>query len=66
MPPRPTVHGAVTVVPMTVPSPRAAVRRDVSVAAGPRRAFAALVGLTVLFVFLQSLTAGEFISDGLS
>lgn len=66
MPPRPTVHGGVTVCPMTVPSTRTAGRRDATVAAGPRRAFAILVGLTVLFVFLQSLTAGEFISDGLS
>ena len=41
-------------------------RSTTSEQSGPRRLFAALVALTVLFVFLQSLTAGEFISDGLS
>jgi hypothetical protein len=30
-----------------------------------RRPYAIFVGLTVLFIFLQSLTAGEFIADGL-
>ena len=34
--------------------------------ASVRKKFAILVGLAVLFVFLQSLTAGEFIADGLS
>jgi hypothetical protein len=29
-------------------------------------AFSVSVGLAVLFIFLQSLTAGEFITDGLS
>ena len=30
-----------------------------------RRAFAIAIGVTVLFIFLQSLTAGTFIEDGL-
>lgn len=50
---------------MTVPTARPTTRTASTLPAGPRRAFAILVGLTVLFVFLQSLTAGEFISDGL-
>ena len=33
--------------------------------AAPRRAYSIFVGLTVLFIFLQSLTAGEFITDGM-
>jgi heme A synthase len=65
MPLRTSTRRGVSVAVMTVPSSRTADRRDTAVAAGPRRAFAILVGLTVLFVFLQSLTAGEFISDGL-
>lgn len=31
--------------------------------AGKRRAFAILVGVTTLFIFLQSFTSAEFISD---
>jgi amino acid permease len=31
-----------------------------------RRLFSVSVGLTVFFIFVQSLTAGEFITDGLS
>ncbi|WP_139195130.1 hypothetical protein [Curtobacterium sp. MCBA15_001] len=50
---------------MTAPTARPTTRTASPLPAGPRRAFAILVGLTVLFVFLQSLTAGEFISDGL-
>ncbi|MFZ7087966.1 hypothetical protein [Curtobacterium sp. RRHDQ10] len=51
---------------MTASTPsRADDRRPTTTPSGPRRAFAILVGLTVLFIFLQSLTAGEFITDGL-
>jgi uncharacterized membrane protein len=32
---------------------------------GARRIFAIAIGITVLFIFLQSLTAGTFIEDGL-
>lgn len=31
-----------------------------------RRSYTISVGLTTLFIFLQSLTAGEFITDGLA
>lgn len=57
--------GLTNVLAMTVPTTRSDSRTTSTLPAGPRRAFAILVGLTVLFVFLQSLTAGEFISDGL-
>ena len=50
---------------MTAPTQRPATRSVPTREAGARRLFAVLVGLTVLFVFLQSFTAGEFISDGL-
>jgi heme A synthase len=49
---------------MTAPS-RTFQTPSATAPAGPRRIFAIFVGLTVLVVFLQSITAGEFISDGL-
>ncbi|KQO64904.1 hypothetical protein [Curtobacterium sp. Leaf261] len=40
-------------------------RRPSATPDGARRLFAIAVGITVLFIFLQSLTAGEFITEGL-
>ena len=39
-------------------------RQPIDVSA--RKPYAAFVGLTVLFIFLQSLTAGEFITSGMA
>lgn len=35
------------------------------ISAGARRNYAVFTGITVLFIFLQSITAGNFIEDGL-
>jgi uncharacterized membrane protein (UPF0182 family) len=51
---------------MTAPTPSTtADHRPTATPDGARRLFAIAVGVTVLFIFLQSLTAGEFITDGL-
>jgi lipopolysaccharide export LptBFGC system permease protein LptF len=49
---------------MTVPR-ETTDHRATAPASGARRLFAVSIGVTVLFVFLQSLTAGEFISESL-
>lgn len=43
-----------------------AIRPTTKVQPRVRRAYAILIGLSVLFIFLQSITAGEFITDGLA
>lgn len=46
-------------------SSTASVPRTPAVTRSTRRSYAIFVGLTVFFIFLQSLTAGEFIESGL-
>ena len=50
---------------MTATAPRSRTTVDTA-PAGPRRAFAVLIGLSALFVVFQYFTSGEFITDGSS
>ncbi|KQQ27960.1 hypothetical protein [Frondihabitans sp. Leaf304] len=51
---------------MTTPTTRQNVPARPDAAASARRPYAIFTGLAVLFIFLQSITAGNFIEDGLS
>jgi hypothetical protein len=52
-----TAPNAVTTIPPALHRP--------TVSPGIRRAYAIFIGFTVLFIFLQSVTAGNFITNGI-